>query len=334
MMLNGLLTTDWLDSKLLIGNPAGVTPSRALSIYLPDKNALDGGIRYPVLYLLAPWTDAGRTSLGWRPFKESFPARVERLIGEKKIPPVVVVAPDLYTDYGGSQFIDSSFFGPHASHLVQEVFTYIESKYPVLKGARHRAVIGRSSGGFGALRLAIDFPGSVGAVAAHSADLGFDNLFGTDLLTLADKLRRFNNRVEDYLAYVRRAAKLNSSDVHTLMLLGCAGFYSPNPSSPMGYELPLDLYTGEKIPYLWQAWLGHDPVVRAEKSPAGLQALKALYVECGLRDQYRLLYGARRLHLALEKTGTRHRYEEFDDDHSSTDYRYDVSLPELIAAVV
>ena len=66
---------------------------------------------------------------------------------------------------------------------------------------------------------------------------------------------------------------------------------------------------------------------------AGLRQLKALYVDCGTLDQYNLLYGARRLHRLLEQRGIAHIYEEFKDDHSSTDYRLDRSLPLLAQAL-
>ncbi|MDB5858270.1 MAG: enterochelin esterase, partial [Ramlibacter sp.] len=65
----------------------------------------------------------------------------------------------------------------------------------------------------------------------------------------------------------------------------------------------------------------------------GLKALKALYIDCGDVDQYNLVYGARRMHKRLGALGVRHVYEEFADDHSSVDYRMDVSLPILAKAL-
>jgi hypothetical protein len=35
----------------------------------------------------------------------------------------------------------------------------------------------------------------------------------------------------------------------------------------------------------------------------------------------------------LAEAGIRHRYEEFDDDHSAIDYRIDVSFPLLYRAL-
>jgi hypothetical protein len=43
--------------------------------------------------------------------------------------------------------------------------------------------------------------------------------------------------------------------------------------------------------------------------------------------------GSRILSQRLAAAGVRHRYEEFDDDHSDIDYRMDVSLPFLSKAL-
>ena len=40
-----------------------------------------------------------------------------------------------------------------------------------------------------------------------------------------------------------------------------------------------------------------------------------------------------RFSAGLARAGIRHRYEEFDDNHSDVDYRMDVSLPILYRAL-
>lgn len=330
MWIKGSVVQEWVDSKLLIGNPAGVPHRRPLVAYIPDHVK---GDRFPVVYCLAPWTNAGRNLLEWRPFKESLPERVERLVENGAMGPVVVVCPDLYTDFGGTQFIDSAFFGPHAKHLVEEVFEFAERELPVKPGPAHRAVFGRSSGAYGALRLAMDYPASVAAVACHSADLGFETMFRGELINIVKGLASYRGSVESFLSAVRKSPKLSGQEVHLLMLLGCCGFYSPNLASAVGFDLPIDLYSGEISEDIWQKWLCHDPVVRVDQCAESIRKLKLLYIECGLRDQYNLLYGARQLKRKLELHKIRHLYEEFDDNHSSTDYRYDISLPLIYEAI-
>jgi enterochelin esterase-like enzyme len=101
----------------------------------------------------------------------------------------------------------------------------------------------------------------------------------------------------------------------------------------MGVRLPVDLETCEVIAERWANFKAWDPVVMAETRGPGLAKLKALYIDCGTVDQYNLLYGARRLHRLLTQQGVAHRYEEFPDNHSSVDYRMDISLPFLARAL-
>jgi hypothetical protein len=58
-----------------------------------------------------------------------------------------------------------------------------------------------------------------------------------------------------------------------------------------------------------------------------------VYIDCGRKDQYHLLWGARMVHETLAARGVPHRYEEFDDDPSDVDYRMDTSLPWLVSVV-
>ena len=322
------VVTEWIDSPLLKNNPAGVDSRRPLTLLVPNGPS---DRRYPVLYCLAPWTSAGRTQLQWEPFKESLHDRVERLTASGAIKPCVIVCPDLYTWFGGSQFVNSSYLGPHGDHITQELIPYIEANYPVLPGAASRGVFGRSSGGFGAIRLAMDYPGSFAAVACHSGDMGFDLLYRRDLVEFCYALARYSGNIGAYCEAIKKLPKLGGKDVHTLMLLGMAAFYSPKGEA--GFDLPIDVFTGAITEEVWQRWLAHDPVVMVDFKVEALNKLSLLYIDCGNRDQYHLHFGARQLRKKLEGYGIAHKAFEFDDNHSGTAYRYDVSLP-LISEVL
>lgn len=305
---------------------------RPLTVFLPGACARDQKLRLPVLYVLAPWTNAGRAQFEWRPFRESLPERLDRLIESQKIPPCLVVAPDLYTSFGGSQFIDSDFLGHHASHIVKEVVPFVEKTLPALTGAKHRGVMGRSSGGFGALRLAMDFPGEFNAVASHSGDLGFEWVYRRELIGLAQGLQRYQGNVSQFLQYCWQSLKLSGHETHLLMLLGMGASYSPALTSPDGFELPIDCQTGALRPEVWKLWDAHDPVQRIEQKhqELGLRQLGCLYLDCGFKDQYYLHFGARQFSQRLKNKGISHTYEEFDDNHSGTEYRFDRSLPLML----
>ena len=65
-----------------------------------------------------------------------------------------------------------------------------------------------------------------------------------------------------------------------------------------------------------------------------LRRLKCLFIDCGDIDQYNMVYGSRIMRRKLQAAGISPVYEEFHDDHSSVDYRMDVSLPLLAKALV
>jgi len=112
-----------------------------------------------------------------------------------------------------------------------------------------------------------------------------------------------------------------------------AATYDPDPKAPLGFRLPFHLETGEFLAARWKRWQQHDPIRLVGKYARNLKTLKGIYVDCGWRDQYHIHYGTRILSLRLAEAGIRHRYEEFDDNHSDVDYRMDVSLPFLYKAL-
>jgi enterochelin esterase-like enzyme len=64
-----------------------------------------------------------------------------------------------------------------------------------------------------------------------------------------------------------------------------------------------------------------------------LKRLKFIYLDCGTQDEFNLHWGARILHSKLESKNIKHYYEEFNDGHIHTSYRYDHSLPKIYSAL-
>jgi pimeloyl-ACP methyl ester carboxylesterase len=287
-----------------------------------------------VTYVLPPWLSGAKSLFQWEPFKEGLAERVMRLYKAGEIPATFFVVPDLWTDFGGSQFVDSEGVGPHGTCLVEEIFPGVESLFGLNLGPKRRVVVGRSSGGFGALRLAMDFDQSCGAVACHAGDMGFEWVYRRSLIDLCTGLVKYAGPRE-YIEQLKKQNKVSGFDMHCLMLLGMAAFYSPNPNSELGYDLPIDLKSGAVKEDVYGRWLQHDPLVRVQMPGVSdkLRNLKMLFIDCGNKDQYFLQYGSRQLVQKLKTLGISHEYQEFDDNHSGTNYRYDVSLPKLLKAV-
>src|SRR5262245_55669509 len=136
-------------SEVLSGNPLGDNRARRVPIYLPPEYERSE-VGYPVVYFLAGFSNGGVYLLGESAWAETLPQRVDRLVNNGAIRPMIVVMPDCVTRFGGSQYINSSATGRYADHLVDELVPFVDARYRTLADRDHRVVMGKSSGGYGA----------------------------------------------------------------------------------------------------------------------------------------------------------------------------------------
>jgi S-formylglutathione hydrolase FrmB len=225
--------------------------------------------------------------------------------------------------------------GHYADYLIREVVPQVERRYRTFGRPNRRAVFGKSSGGYGSIVHGMKYSRHWGAVACHSGDMYFDFCYRGDIPKAVNALENYGGDPRKFLKafYARRKP---DGDTFTLMFLAMAAFYDPDPDTPLGFHLPMDLHTGEVDQKRWSRWLRHDPIHLVEKAAVQkqLRSLRGIYIDCGRRDQFHLHFGARILHERLRKSRVSHRYEEFDDNHSSIDYRMDVSLPWLYQKIM
>lgn len=330
----GRLTTIRIKSEALVGNLLGDPVERDVAVYLPPGHD-EAEEAYPLFVGLAGFTGSGLKLLSWQAFGENLPQRLDRLVREGQMGPVVLALPDAFTSLGGNQYIDSVATGRWESFVLEEMIPRLEREFRIDPLPGRRAVFGKSSGGYGALIHALRHGDHWGAVACHSGDMGFEHVYLRDLPRALDELARHDRDVTRFLEHLRTARKISSGEFYAMMSLAMAATYDPDPGSPRGIRLPVDPYTCELIEQRWSNWLRHDPlrIVEQEPARASLRRLSGLFLDCGSRDPYALHYGARAFVRKLEAAGIPHHYEEFDDDHSGIDYRMDHSLPFLWRAV-
>ena len=98
-----------LESSALKSNMLGDPSVRVVDVYLPAGHDGEG---LPLLVDLVGFTSSGLSDTNWVGFRENLPERLDRLIGEQRMPPVVVAFPDCFTRLGGNQYINSASNGP------------------------------------------------------------------------------------------------------------------------------------------------------------------------------------------------------------------------------
>ncbi len=313
-------------STLLQGNPLGDSPLRRFPVYTPE-----GPGPFPLLFALAGFTGTGLSFLNYNFYSPNLPQRLDQLIAEG-MPPAVVVMVDAMTALGGNQYIDSSAVGPWASHIVEELIPWAEEHLPVKRGRAYRGAFGSSSGGYGALMLALKHPEALAGVASHAGDAYFQYCYQADFPAAINGLRRaggLNSWMKGWRGYDR----LPGWAFPVANIVAMSAFYSPDPEAEMGFQLPFDLSTGALRPEIFQRWLEWDPVRLLPSKAEALKALRLLYLDVGERDEYHLQHGARILVDQLKRAGVDHHYEEFNGGHRGISYRYARSLPMLVRAL-
>jgi enterochelin esterase-like enzyme len=343
-------------SKILADNPLGDPHVRKLGVWLPpqyDEGA--GKRRFPALYDLVGFTGSGLAHTNWKPFGDNVPERAARLIREQKMGPAIFVFPDCFTALGGNQYVNSSAIGNYADYLTREIIPLVDREFRTLPSREHRGCFGKSSGGYGSIIHGMKHPRYWGGIANHSGDAYFDFVYWADWPNTLNELAKHrapkrtpgtydargaasrkglaegldDGRIERFLARVWKKEKLTGAEGHCIMNLCMAATYDPDAKAPLGFRVPFNLESGEPIERRWRKWRENDPINLVARYRNNLKSLRGIYIDCGWRDQYHIHYGTRILSARLAAAGIRHRYEEFDDDHSDVDYRMDVSLPFL-----
>jgi S-formylglutathione hydrolase FrmB len=326
--LAGQLEEHVVTSELLRGNPLGDPNDRPLWVYLPPGYDAGDGRRYPVVYVIQGYT--GHLAM-WRnrnPYRQPFPETADAVFARGDAPPAIVVYVDAWTRYGGSQFVDSPGTGRYHSYLCEEIVPWVDGHYRTMAQAAHRAIMGKSSGGFGAMITPMLRPDLFGALATHAGDALYEYCYITDFPKCVRLLRDYQGDIWRWWQdFSSRVSFTKEADEHLLMLLGVAACFSAREDG--GVELPFDTRTGVLRPEVWQRWLDWDPVRMVPRYAGALRSLRAIWIDAGNRDDFYLDLGAEAFRAALHDIGVGSdvvRFELFDGTHGGIDYRYPLSL--------
>lgn len=327
--LDGELHLDEIESSALEGNALGDSARRPLPIYVPLGYDPEGSKRYPVLYVLHGYSGSAlRAISGGGSWEMNTLQRLDRMIREKKMPPVILATVDGWTRLGGSQYVDSIHNGNYATYVARDIVEHVDANYRTIAQSGGRAILGKSSGGFGAMHLVMEKPGVFSAFAAHSADSYYRQSVPHNLV-YAQRILERHGSIEAFVTAFEGKHKTSHAEFTAMEMVAYSAAYSPRSNHAFDVNLPFDAATGAIRDDVFAQWLAYDPVERVPKKSKELKELRARYIDCGRRDDYGLDIGARLIAAALQDMGASVIHEEFDDDHRNTGYRYEISMPAL-----
>ena len=242
---------------------------------------------------------------------------------------------DGFTRLGGSQYVDSIHNGHYATYVVRDVVGHVDRTYRTIPREGGRAVLGKSSGGFGAMHLVMEHPGIFAAFASHSGDSYFRYAHIPAFATVHRTLEAHDFNLAAFVAGLRAQAQAQRGGVYDdgdarrtrrrTRRAARRRSISICPSIERSGELREDVFA---------RWLAFDP------AETGRDASRRAARDCGCAIS--IAAGATNTgstsarassRSASATSGSRVRHEEFDDDHRNVGYRYEISLPALAAAL-
>lgn len=283
----------------LVGNLAGDSPDRNVSVYLPPSYAKQPKRRYPVLYLLHGFTDSDARWFGIQgQHFVNVPKAVDAAYAAG-VAEMIVVMPDAFTKFQGSMYSNSALNGDWETFVSRDLVAHMDGHYRTVAKAEARGLGGHSMGGYGTLRVGMKAPGVFSALYVMSPCC---------LAARTPPDAQFLARA----AAIKTAEEIAAADFFTKAILASAAAWSPDPKNPPLY-LRLPVGDSDQVADVMADWSAGAPVYMLHQYLPALKTYRAIVLEAG--DQDPVTTGIQRLHELLENYGIRHSLDIYPGDH-------------------
>lgn len=295
-----------IPGKALDGNPLGDPVQRRVAVFTPKLPRFTSKLL--TVYYLPGYFGSSEDFLG---ANGDLFAAVFQQLADRGIP-LRMVVPDCKTRWGGSQYLNSTAQGNYADYVLEEIIPILEKRFGTPMTPRDRIIAGHSSGGFGALRLAMMAPERFGAIIALSPDTYFEVTHRP--LAEAPEVRSVTTE-----AFRRYTTFGKDKDLpgHNLVqiMLGLSAAYAPKgPNEPGQFHWLYDEY-GNWQEEVWQNWLEEDPVFIARRNPHLFMPFHRIYLDGAEHDEFGAQKGAKLLG-GLIKPYSQVEFYESPDGHA------------------
>jgi len=273
------------DSETLAGNPLGDRTQRRIAVFSPRATA--GEKVLPLVIFLPGWGGSSESYLA-----PGAGAGFSRLVEDlaKDGLPLRIAIVDGRSRFGGSQFVNSAATGRYADYVADEIVGVLSKDYPSPAGRRW--IAGHSSGGYGALRLAMDRPAVFSAVVALSPDSDFD-VTHKPLVQQPDVQR---------LTAAEVASARGPRGEHRLpgglpeLVLGLCANYCPTERGQFDWLYDSEHHWRDDV---WRRWVDADPLTIVRRNANAFAPTQAIYLDGAEFDEFGANIGARKIYEVL-----------------------------------
>ncbi len=283
-------------------NPLGDPAARRVAVFIPADAA--PGKPLPIVYYLPGYGGSSDDFIA-QGERSPFFALVQQLAADGL--PLIIAVPDGRNRFGGSQYLNSPAQGNYADYIADDVVAAVEARHPIRPGSR--IIAGHSSGGYGALMLAMSRQKVFSAVVALSPDSDFEVTHKG--LVSEPAIRRLSPRdVDSFFGPAKTAPR---ADEAVQLVLGLSAAYTPAKPGRIHW-----LYDAERKwqPQVWQQWLDLDPLLIVRKKSDAFAPDQRIYLDGASHDEWGFNVSARKIHDVLRARGAKVTFDEPPGGHS------------------
>ena len=299
----------------LRGNPLGDPTERPVAVFAPEGRKADAPMAM-VIYLPG-WGGSSEEAIAQG--SGAWFGRVLDHLAAAGLPLRLAVV-DGRSRYGGSQFLNSSATGNYADYVADEILPALKARYAFPSGPLSCLIAGHSSGGYGALMLAMARPAQFAAVVALSPDSDFETTHKP--LATQPSVRAITRADVDAATAPAGAFHLPDDGLARLVMGLCAN-YAPIAGQPGHFEWLYD-NAGQWRPEAWQRWLDLDPFNVVRRRADAFAPSQRVYLDGAAHDEFGANIGARKIHEVLKERSSPVTFYEPPDHHGD-------HLPERLA---
>ena len=280
----------------LQGNLQGNDPERDVYVYLPPGYA-GSSTRYPVVYFLHGYAVTADI------YVEGvlhIPPAVDAAIAAGA-PEAIIVMPDAFTAYGGSFYSSSPTIGDWESWIAKDLVNYMDTHYRTIASRDGRGLSGHSMGGYGTLRIGMQYPDVFGALYSMSAGA---------LLNKVPEAEAVKTQWARMQAGITNEPRKSENGMQAQ-----ASAWAPNPQNPPWYfDLPFN-EKGEPVPLVAEKWLTNSLLLTVDQHVPALKSFRGIMLDVGNEDA--LEASNTLMSQTLTRLGVAHQYAVYEGNHGN-----------------
>lgn len=312
-------------ATLLGKAPLSGDSERQLAVYLPPNYDDKRKAPYPVIFVLPGFGQTPEKFLmSSSVFQKSLTVQLDAAIENNTLPPIIIAFPDGSAAFGHGQFVNSPATGNHMDYICDQLVPLVDERFHTHQSANFRAIVGHSSGGFGALAIGMRRPDVFSHIFSSAGDSYYEALYPP---CITGAINDFNAAggiatfLQTFLSHPNPAS-ISKTAFNTMMLCAMAPIYAPNlENAPLYGDLFFDINTGAIIPEIWAKYVAWDPVHMVDQHIDNLKQLSSIHLACGLQDEYGMQWGHRQIAAKLNTAGIAYALEEFPGGHGGQGWR-------------